>query len=71
MLDKNRPTQNGEGHKWRDLADDEIKKANGIDHRTDAPKELPSGYKTRYCERCGSYASDFLYYKRIPFIHED
>ena len=51
MLDKNRPTQNGEGHKWRDLADDEIKKANGIDHRTDAPKELPSGYKTRYCER--------------------
>jgi RNase P subunit RPR2 len=67
MFDKNRLTQKGEGHDWRDLTDEEIKKANNIDHRTDLPGSLPDNFKKRYCERCGSYAPDYLDYGKIPF----
>ncbi len=55
--------QLGNGHDWRDLTKEEIKKISKVDHRTDLDypiEDLPSWYLTRQCNRCGVYAHDYL-----------
>ena len=62
-----RVVQQGIGHTWRDLTDEELSAQNGdlSTAKRDASgaidrEDLPSWTKTRVCTRCGYHSPDYL-----------